>query len=294
MRCGQRGVTLVELVIVMTLLGIITAVAAISLRDPITAYRDTQRRAELTDVADGALRRMAREIRRALPNSIRVNGNNMELLLTRTGGRYRNSLDNAGAGDFLDLAAADVSFDTIGPMNALAGQVAQPGDILVVFNLFSQPGVTVSNAYTFGSGLCALPTSTNCNTTAIAAVGPGDLPSETKILFAARRFPQASPGNRFQVVEGPVTYACVPGPVDANGDGTGTLRRVSGYPISLAQPAGPFGASPILANYVTACAIVYNPLALVNSLSLVSMQLTLTRGGEAVTLYHEVHVTNIP
>ncbi|HKO88806.1 MAG TPA: prepilin-type N-terminal cleavage/methylation domain-containing protein, partial [Burkholderiales bacterium] len=98
-RRRARGVTLVELVIVLTLLAIIASVAAIALRDPVIAYRDSQERAELTDVADAALRRMARDIRLALPNSVRVNGGNLELLLTRTGGRYRTDPNNLGQGD---------------------------------------------------------------------------------------------------------------------------------------------------------------------------------------------------
>ena len=293
----SRGVTLVELVIVLTLLAIIASVAAIALRDPVIAYRDSQKRAELTDVADAALRRMARDIRLALPNSVRVNGGNLELLLTRTGGRYRSDPNNLGQGDVLDFAAtgpADTSFDTIGPMNA--PQAVAINDILVIYNLYAAAGIPTANAYTYLSGNCALPNSATCNTARVTAVGPGVLPNETKISFTERRFPTGSPGNRFYILEapGPVTYACVPGAVDANGNGTGTLRRVSGYNIALAQAAGPFPAAPILAKYVTGCSIDYNNLVLTQSLGLVSMTLTLTRGGESVTLYHEVHVSNIP
>ena len=299
-----QGVTLIELVVTLTVLAIITVAAAVALRDPVRAYVDSKRRAELTDVADTALRRMARDIRLALPNSVRVTGADpvyMELLLTRTGGRYRAKVDGAGAGDLLDFSAADTAFDTLGPMSALAGQAAAANDILVVHNLFSAASVTTSNAYTYNqaahnctSGTPSLP---NCNSATINSTGAGALANETKINFAQRQFPLESPGNRFHAVSGPVTYVCDPGPVNASGDGTGTLSRVSNYTVALAQPTGVFPGSPVtslLAQYVTACEITYDPLVLTQSYGLVSMRLVLTRGNESVNLYHEVHVSNLP
>ena len=290
----ERGVTLIELVVVMTLLAIIAAVAAVALRDPVRAYADSNRRAELTDMADIALRRMARDIRLALPNSVRVSGTYLELLLTRTGGRYREQQNDTGQGDVLDFALPDTQFDTLGPMSAVPMAI-QNGDILVMYNLFSDPAIPTSNAYTFGSGNCAAADSPNCNTSTIRDTDAGALPNETRIIFAARQFPQASPGKRFQVVQGPVTYECASGAIDAQGNATGTLTRIDGYAIALNQPTGNgFGTRALLANNVAACDITYNPLVLTQSLGLVSISLTLTRGGESVRLYHEVHVTNIP
>ena len=290
----ERGVTLVELVVVMTLLAIIAAVAAVALRDPVRAYADSNRRAELTDMADTALRRMARDIRLALPNSLRVSGTNLELLLTRTGGRYREQQDGSGQGDVLDFALADTQFDTLGSMSAVPSPI-QNGDILVVYNLFSDSAITTSNAYTFGSGNCGTSNSPNCNTAAISGTGAGTLANETRINFAARQFPHASPANRFHVVQGPVTYECAPGALDAQGNATGTLTRIAGYTITLNQPTGTgFGTRALVTNNVATCDITYNPLVLTQSLGLVSISLTLTRGGESVHLYHEVHVTNIP
>lgn len=299
-----RGVTLVELVVVLAILAILSVTVAMALRDPIRSYIDTNRRGELADAADTALRRIARDVRLALPNSLRVTGSGpiyLELLLTRTGGRYRAQPDASGNGNPLDFSAADTAFDTLGPAIGSAGQAIAANDVLVVHNLFASPAVTTANAYTYNQSAynCTAATtdSANCNSARITGTAAGALADETRINFDARRFPLESPGNRFQVVSGPVTYVCTPGAVDANGNGTGSLTRISGYTIRLAQPAGSYAGTPtsaLLAQNVTACELTYNPLVLTQSLGLLSMRLALTRGGETVNLYHEVHVSNIP
>ena len=300
----ERGVTLIELVVVMTLLGIISIVAAIALRDPIQAYLDTNRRTDLVDSADTALRRIARDVQIALPNSLRVSGANpvyLELLLTRTGGRYRSQPNAASLGNILEFAAADTAFDTLGPLATNAGQAIAANDMLVVHNLFGSASITTSNAYTFNQAAhnctVATPDSANCNTARITGTAAADLADEARINFDARRFPLASPGNRFQVVSGPVSYACAPGPVDANGNGTGTLTRVSNYTVLLAQPAGAWPGTPVsavLARNVTACEITYDPLVVAQSRGLVTLRIALTRGNETVNLHHAIHVSNIP
>ena len=299
-----RGVTLIELVVVMTLLAVISVVAVVALRDPVRAYVDTNRRTELADSADTALRRIARDVRIALPNSARVTGASpsyLELLLTRTGGRYRAQTDPSSAGDILDITTGDSAFDTLGPLATETGQAIAANDMLVVHNLFSATSVTTSNAYTFNQAAynctSGTPDSSNCNTARITGTAAGALPNEARINFDSRRFPLASPGNRFHVVSGPVTYVCAPGPADANGDGTGTITRVSNYTVQLAQPTGAWAGSPvsaILARNVTACDITYDPLVVAQSRGLVSMRIALTRGNETVNLHHAVHVSNVP
>jgi MSHA biogenesis protein MshO len=90
---------------------------------------------------------------------------------------------------------------------------------------------------------------------------------------------------------------------DANGDGTGTLTRYWGYgfiadPTKAVPPAfsgkasGPVSA--LLADKVSACSFDYDTAAGNARNSLVAVSLTITRGGDSIRLYHEIHINNIP
>jgi MSHA biogenesis protein MshO len=90
----QRGTTLLELVMVISIIGVIGAVASIFIKGPIDGYVEGARRAALTDAVDTTVRRMARDIRKALPNSTRIrNAQCLEFIPTKTGGRYRAGVD---------------------------------------------------------------------------------------------------------------------------------------------------------------------------------------------------------
>jgi MSHA biogenesis protein MshO len=265
-RRRQAGVTLIELVIVITISAIIAVGMAVFISRPIEAYVDAGRRAELTDIADTALRRMTRDLRTALPNSIRIGTvagvTYLEFLQTSGGGRYRAEPDSGGGGDILDFTAPDASFDVIGAMPALAA-----GDSIVVYNLAAGGGV--ADAYA------------GDNRAAYASSAGG-----TITLGAPKQFPFPSPGRRFQVVQHPVTYACDPG--------SGQLRRYWGYAIAAAQPTPP--ATPnnaLVATDVTACGFLYTAATGART-GAVTLSLRIERDGEPIRLYQQVHVNNVP
>ncbi len=266
----QLGLTLVELVVTIVITGIIASGIAVFIQRPVEGYIDAARRAELTDEADTALRRITRDLRTALPNSVRVDGTGkfVEFIETTGGGRYRAELNSGGTGDILDFTAADTSFDVIGPAPTLA-----TGNQIVVYNLNSSG--TSSNAYS-GDNRAAL-TST--------AAPP--------VAIVSTLFPESSPARRFHVISGPVTYGCI----------GGQLIRYWGYGYSTNQATPPptTGSSAVLAGNVdvSSCSFVYTAGSLGERTGTVSIFLELVRSGgagtpERVRLFQQAQVSNAP
>jgi MSHA biogenesis protein MshO len=290
-----RGVTLIELVVAMVLTGIIVATVAFFVF-PVRQSAELTMRAELTDIADNALQRMARDVRRALPNSVRVNGTGqfLEFLEVRTAGRYRGEGGGASGGsdcnnDDPALGTPDndqLSFDTVADQCfKTVGKLAvapATNDMLVLNN--HGTGFTGQNAYA---------TSGTLNRALIGSVDTGEA-GRDRIAFAATTFQRDlhdSPGKRFYVVSGPVTYGCA----------GAAMTRYQGYAIDADQnntspPAG--GSSALIAGNVVSCTFDYDP-NVSPQVGLLTLRLTLGKARsdgtqERVSLYHAVHVSNIP
>ena len=267
----QQGFTLLEAVIVIVITGIIAGAISVFMVGPVKGYFDTARRADMSDAADTALRRMARDIQSALPNSVRVSGATyLEFVPIKTAGRYRAEKGISVSDDPLDFTVADSSFDVLGDAVSVTS-----GDKIVIFNM-GQAGASVYDSVT-----------TPVNFHATNASG-----NVSKITFAsAVQFPFSSPGNRFQVVSTAVSYVC-----DTVNH---RLMRYSGYVIQDSQPVS-MGASPlsgatsaILASNVTTCSLSYTSGVLERN-GLVTIRLAITEQGETVDLLHQVNVVNTP
>lgn len=264
----ERGFTLIEAIAVVVITGIVAGMVALFIRKPVEGYFDTARRAQLADIADTAVRRIERDLQAALPNSVRIGAAGakryVEFLHVKSGGRYRAELDDAGAGDPLDFTSgSDGGFDVLGfPVTVAAG------DQLVVYNL----GMAGADAYA-GDNRRAITSSGDVASLAFTATGTP--------------LPLASPGQRFQVVDTPVSYECDPA--------AGTLRRYWGYAIAASQPMPPAGgASALLADRVGNCDFAYEANVANQRSGLVSLRLQLTAAGETATLFQQVHVSNLP
>lgn len=255
------GFTLIEMVIVIVVMGVLGTMTTDIITLPVKSYMDLSRRTALANNAEIALTRMRRDIRQALPNSVRITGSGkvIEILRTTDGGRYRKSLTFAGTGNILDFSTMDSSVDIIGALQSV------PSGNLVINNTGIIGG---NNAYA-GDNITAITSATT-----------------TQINFTAKQFPSESLNQLFFIVDNPVTYLCD----TANNQ----LLRYEGYSIVATQPNPPAATSYIQVNNVSSCLFNYSSGGSSRS-GLVTLTITLTDSvGESVRLFHQVHVNNTP
>lgn len=274
------------MVMVIVILGIISAVVGIFIKPAIESYFDTQRRAALTDVADTALRRIGRDVRSAVPNSIRTpNSSCFELVPTSTGGRYRLAPDTDSTHAVsapLDTTQSNTAFDVLSPMSTTPAA----GDYVVIDNQ------NTDDVYSGVNRAAIASTSTPAATAGLKRI----------TLSAASYFPDGYQGGRFVVVPNnggnqTVFYICsnCTG-TDVQGNGVGTLYRLTrpftpAYPAACPATAG----AAIVATNVSASTFTYNANQGGSQQSgFIWMQLTLTQVNESAALSYGVHVDNVP
>lgn len=302
-RSGRpQGFTLIELIVVIAITAVIGGMVAIFIKSSVDNYFAAERRAELTDAADSVLRRLARDIRLALPNSVRVTdsaGNAgtcangtcyIEFIPTTGGGRYRAAGDGSTAGSILDFNnTAAISFDVLGPMPSLP---AAGNFFVVVYNL--GPDFPPANAYLRGAAYCdSTPSAGGCNI-AVGTAGAGSITLDAN-PFAYESPPLPSPNDRFQVVPGtgPVTYSCA-----LAGGSAAAMTRYTGYGFSTAQPhsaAALAGGTAARALSNATCEVDYAPTVMARAgLLFVRIYVTDATTNESVQLFREIHVDNSP
>lgn len=283
-RMKQAGFTLIEAVMVIVILGVLGAVIAVFIRMPVQGYQDSVARAELTDLADLSLRRMARDLRLALPNSIVVSpdGSAISFFMTKAGGRYLTAEDDVPGYQTLDFVNPDnTSFTMIG--HEPSGKRAiLPGDYIVVTNL----GIAPADAYT-GQNMAPV----RAVSTIDAAKGLYLIELDVlKSPFGQQNPPMPSPASRFQVVGQPVTYHCTRGAA-----GSGSISRQWNYGIVKGQPAAGAGTTSLLTKRVTDCRFDYSTDANSRSaLVLLTVELESDSAAGRIKLVHQVHVDNTP
>ena len=299
---SQAAFSLVEFIIVIVITGVLASSIASFITLPVQGFIDLSRRATLVYSAESALRRMQRDIRRALPNSIRVNstGTAIEMINTIEGARYRvapppmpglNPLDR-----WLQLNTADTSFDILGNFSpeTLAGT-----DInhVAIYNIgsvdSSGTAIAGSNAYgdlAAGSNVITPSDYSITLTDDLVKVGEDNV---TIVDSGGNgfKFSYPSPNSRMYLVNTAISYVC----------SGGQLTRHTNYPFTnkpsmVVPPAN--STSALMSDNIDSCDFTYDSgtpsRSGLMSLDLTVTAITPTGTTESVRLLHQVHVDNVP
>lgn len=261
---NRAGFTLIELVVVIVIVGILSVLGGQFIVAPMTGYVDLSRRVRLVDQAEMSLRRMQRDIRAALPNSIVTAAGSVTMINTVDGGRYRRYVDpdadctnlNAEGCNILTFTENDTSFEVLGGMGNDPQGTNFTDRGLVIYNVvpaFPSEHTKIDECKSMGGAVI-------CN-------------------FESIKFINPSPYQRFFIVDSQTTYTC-----DLAAE---ELRRVS------TKLDGSDPSSAVVTRGISDCEFTYSP-GTTQRAGLVTLRLTLEEAEEEITLLHQVHVVNAP
>ena len=282
----HAGFSLIELIVVIVLLGLLAGGAGLLILNPIEAYEAQVRRQQLVDQGEMALRQIARDLHRALPNSVRIApagaGFALEMVNIVDGARYRDEYGGAYLADpdfVLDFTGPDAVFNLLGRLNNPV--IFSPNNRLVIYN-------TSTNIYAEAVDFDKRGIITDAGTTlTFMTLNPGPNQEEDQIsLSTAFEFTQQSPGQRAFLVDSAISYICNPA--------TSEILRYSGYGFYNPQQIPPGSAvSDTLVSQVIGCNASYTPGTAQRG-GIITLDITLGDSGENINLLHQVHVVNVP
>ena len=259
------GFSLIELIVVILILGILSAGTAIYIVRGMQAYTDTVRRDRLTAVARAATERVVRELRNALPNSIRLASNGgvecIEFVPVDSAGAYLEDLAPRGS---------------ITAFNAVPYLPPPTGDRFVVIYPYA-----TTPLYTAG------------NPGPVAGYDPASNATAGEVrLVSAHRFAHDSPRHRFFLTGGPVSF-CIDG-------ASSRLDRYTGYGFTSTPAAPPHATPALVAEHLqlvdggaAVTPFAWDPGSLIRA-GVVTLDLRFMEEGEWVRLRQEVQIRNAP
>jgi len=269
----KKGFTLVEMVIAITILGIVGSLSAVILNHTVDGYDATARRAKIHSGIRLAIDRIAREARHALPNSIcTYNGSNCSnsadrvyFLKSTEGGEYQTLSGNYTSGNArapLPVSPnSATSFDVISTDNLNASA----NDWAIVYN--------TNNTAIYSS------TSKRKQISSITTKAVDASNNIHVINFgSAVSFPGHSPSRRFQIIQNNATLFYL---------SSGNLYRATSAITSPNTPS----SSQILLENVSALSFSYIA-GTQQRASVLRIDITVTVNSETVHVIHEAHIQN--
>jgi len=269
---AQRGFTLIEMIMVIIVLSAVSIGVSSFVHFGIDIYRDAVGRDKQIGDSRFLIERLTRELREALPNSVRVSDEDGK----------PNCLEFVpivASSSYIDIAVLPESLSDSPQVVLPAADVPlTAGDKIVIYPLepdeiYVSPSGVSGKVFSLGAGVPAR---------AITGVVTANLSLSKPVRFAAD-----SPTERYYIVKDAVSY-CVEG---AN------IKRYSGYwqaGLQLSPPTSAGSTGVLMAeNQVNNKPFVYHHDSLTRS-AMVQLNFEFSYDDEKLKLYHEVHVVNVP
>ncbi|MDP2560724.1 prepilin-type N-terminal cleavage/methylation domain-containing protein [Psychrobium sp. 1_MG-2023] len=261
-QCKQRGFSLIELIIVIIVLAIVGVGTTSFVRFGFEVYQDTAGRDRQISDSRFLIERLTRELRSALPNSVRVSND----------GKCVEFMPIVASSSYVDIPVApEAASDQVTVVNSQI-TATWPSPKIIVYPL------RAADIYSSSSGtsgkifdIKSIPTSTDNVIT---------LTLENSV-----RFLKESPTERYFIVEEPVSYCQV------NNE---RVMRYQGYSPAVAQPVPPSVTGVLMAkgqSNVTPFTLL--DATLVRN-AVVQLNFEFSYEDEVLELYNEVHVVNVP
>ena len=137
----SRGFTLVELIVSMVIAAVVVGFIGMMIVTPVEAYISSARRAELSDSAETSMRRIAGDVRKALPDSLRAGviggAATLDMIEISAIADYRTWT----TADSLTIGAAETGFDAAAlqrttPMRPLNRMVVGHGAVGTTLSVY--------------------------------------------------------------------------------------------------------------------------------------------------------------
>ncbi|WNC68129.1 type II secretion system protein [Thalassotalea nanhaiensis] len=265
-----KGFTLIELVLVIAILGIISVgfIGVINIGSNV--YNNVSNRDELISDARFAVERLNRELRDALPNSIRILANGtsqcLEFVPIKSNNVYLSlATITDPVSDAIEVVKASTPYTFINSDRV----VVYPIEANDVYNLSVSKSSLISNVDTT--------TDTNESSCEPNCDFSWDITLANPMTFAAD-----SPNNRLFIVAEPVSY-CVINSRLLRKDDQGFLNNQSIYTDGV-----------LMAEHIDVCNGSCLPFSYNSTKAIAQIDLSFTRNNETIFFSNGVHITNVP
>jgi len=267
----QRGFTLIEMIMVIIVLSAVSIGVSSFVHFGIDIYRDAVGRDQQIGDSRFLIERLTRELREALPNSVRVSDE----------AGKPNCLEFVpivASSSYIDIAVLPEALsDSVRVVLPAAAVPLTAGDKIVIYPLepdeiYVSPTSVSGKVFSLGAGVPAR---------VLSGAVVADVSLSKSVQFAAD-----SPTERYYIVKDAVSY-CAEG---------SNIKRYSGYWRAGSQqsPALAIASGVLMAeNQVNNKPFVYHHDSLTRS-AMVQLNFEFSYDDERLKLYHEVHVVNVP